>query len=54
MAKRLYNILSVCNDEEEVKSEFAKFFKIKLVTHTPDSAKLTLSKAVQNSENMVK
>ena len=33
MAKRLYNILSVCNDEEEVKSEFAKFFKIKLVTH---------------------
>lgn len=33
MAKRLYNILNACNDEEEVKSEFAKFFKIKLVTH---------------------
>lgn len=33
MAKRLYSVLSKCNDEEEVKSEFAKFFKIKLVTH---------------------
>lgn len=33
MAKSLYNILSKCNDEEEVKSEFAKFFKMKLVTH---------------------
>ena len=33
MAKRLYHILSVCNDEEEAKSEFAIFFKIKLVTH---------------------
>lgn len=33
MAKRLYNVLSKCNDEEEVKSEFAKFFKIKLITH---------------------
>ena len=29
MAKRLYNLLQNCNDEEEVKSEFAKFFKIK-------------------------
>lgn len=33
MAKRLYNVLSKCRDEEEVKSEFAKYFKIKLVTH---------------------
>lgn len=33
MAKRLYNMLMYCNDEEEVKSEFAKFFKIKLITH---------------------
>lgn len=33
MSKRLYDVLSKCNDEEEVKSEFAKFFKIKLVTH---------------------
>ncbi len=33
MAKRLYDLLALCKDEEEVKSEFAKFFKIKLVTH---------------------
>ncbi|MBE6850995.1 MAG: hypothetical protein E7504_04550 [Ruminococcus sp.] len=33
MAKRLYDLLVLCKDEEEVKSEFAKFFKIKLVTH---------------------
>lgn len=33
MAKRLYNVLSKCNNEEEVKLEFAKYFKIKLVTH---------------------
>lgn len=33
MAKRLYTVLRACRDEEEVKSEFAKFFKIKLITH---------------------
>lgn len=33
MAKRLYDVLSKCNDEEEVKSEFAKYFKLKLITH---------------------
>lgn len=33
MAKRLYDMLAKCGDEEEVKSEFAKYFKIKLVTH---------------------
>lgn len=33
MAKRLFDILAECNDEEEVKSAFAKFFKIKMVTH---------------------
>lgn len=30
--KRLYNVLSSCQKEEEVKSEFAKFFKIKTIT----------------------
>ena len=33
MAKRLFEILAKCNDEEEVKSEFARFFKIKMITH---------------------
>lgn len=30
MAKRLYDILSSCKKEEEVKEQFVKFFKIKL------------------------
>ncbi len=33
MAKRLFDTLKTCHDEEEVKSEFAKYFKIKLNTH---------------------
>lgn len=33
MAKRLYTILSSCRNEEEVKNEFANFFKIRLNTH---------------------
>lgn len=32
-SKRLYDLLRLCQDEEEVKSEFAKFFKIKYNTH---------------------
>ena len=32
MAKRLYTLLSSCQTEEEVKAEFAKFFKIKMNT----------------------
>ena len=32
MAKRLYDVLSKCEQEEEVKSEFAKYFKLKLIT----------------------
>ena len=30
MAKRLYAVLKDCNKEEEVKSEFCKFFKMKI------------------------
>ena len=30
MAKRLYDVLKDCNKEEEVKSEFCKFFKMKI------------------------
>ena len=30
MAKRLYDALKDCNKEEEVKSEFCKFFKMKI------------------------
>ena len=30
MAKRLYDVLSSCKKEEEVKEQFVKFFKIKL------------------------
>jgi hypothetical protein len=30
--KRLYDVLSVCETEEEVKSEFAKYFKFKIKT----------------------
>lgn len=33
MAKRLYDLLKFCSEEEEVKSEFAKYFKIKINTH---------------------
>lgn len=32
MLKRLYNALSLCQKEEEVKAEFAKFFRIKTIT----------------------
>ena len=32
MAKRLYTLLSSCQTEEEVKAEFAKFFKLKMNT----------------------
>lgn len=32
MAKRLYDVLSSCQTEEEVKAEFAKYFKIKINT----------------------
>ena len=32
MAKRLFDVLSKCEQEEEVKSEFAKYFKLKLIT----------------------
>ena len=30
MAKRLYDVLKDCKKEEEVKSEFCKFFKMKI------------------------
>lgn len=30
MTKRLYDVLKDCNKEEEVKSEFCKFFKMKI------------------------
>ena len=32
MAKRLYDLLKYCQEEEEVKAEFAKYFKIKYNT----------------------
>lgn len=32
MAKRLFDVLSTCQTEEEVKAEFAKYFKIKINT----------------------
>ena len=32
VAKRLYDVLSSCQTEEEVKAEFAKYFKIKINT----------------------
>ena len=32
MAKRLYDALLSCRQEEEVKSEFAKYFRLKLIT----------------------
>ena len=30
MAKRLYDVLRACKKEEAVKSEFCKFFKVKI------------------------
>ena len=33
MKKRLYTILQTCHDEEEVKSKFAKYFGLPMVTH---------------------